>query len=145
MESLALRALRALLDKLHSRRPIFRLALSSETQILISEEGEAGASQAPPTPAAVAAAEEEEDMEVLVQVREWHAQTLMILQVLSETHHQTVVVAMIEPILSIFSLLKLIYRYDMTPFRGHKGMRSKYSKYSPGALPRAVAGPYCAL
>ena len=94
MERLALRALRALLDKLHSRRAIFRLALPSETQILISEEGEAGASQAPPTPAAVAAAEEEEDMAEWVQVREWHAQTLMILQVLSETHHQTVVVAM---------------------------------------------------
>ena len=74
MESLALRALQALLDKLHSRRLIFCLALSSETQILISEEGEAGASQAPPTPeAAAAAAEEEEDMAVRVQVREWHA------------------------------------------------------------------------
>ena len=96
MESLALRALRALLDKLHSRRPIFRLALPPETQILISEEGEAGASQAPPTPAAAAAAEEEEDMAVWVQVREWHAQTLMILQVLSETHHQYVVVAMMK-------------------------------------------------
>ena len=95
MERLALRALQALLDKLHSRRPIFRLALPSETQILISEEGEAGASQAPPTPAAAAAAEEE-DMAVWVQVREWHAQTLMILQALSETHHQTVVVALMK-------------------------------------------------
>ena len=62
---------------------------------MISEEGEAGASQAPPTSAAAAAAEEE-DMAVRVQVREWHAQTLMILQVLSETHHQTVVVAMMK-------------------------------------------------
>ena len=97
MKSLALRALRALLDKPHSRRPISRLVLPPEMQILISEEGEAGASQAPPTPeAAAAAAEEEEDMAVWVQVREWHAQTLMILQVLSETHHQTVVVAMMK-------------------------------------------------
>ena len=35
-------------------------------------------------------------MAVWVQVQEWHAQTLMILQVLSETHHQTVVVAMMK-------------------------------------------------
>ena len=96
MERLALRALRALLDKLHSRRAILRLSLSSKTQILISEEGEAGASQAPPTPAPAAAAEEEEDMAVWMQVREWHTQTLMILQVPSETHHQTVVVAMMK-------------------------------------------------
>ena len=35
-------------------------------------------------------------MAVWVQVQEWHAQTLMILQVPSEMHHQTVVVAMMK-------------------------------------------------